>query len=154
MKSPLEIKLLREDSEGISLYAPMLEFTQARYPVPSEVTHRFAAEVRPIVQWCLDKGVLFTRDLKHIVADVDDFDNHIIDIAYDSLSQTAREAGRIIGKARVGVSVKIACTDIEKLCGAGFLLKKNAITLHVPTLVLDILRIYGRLFSNVGEGLG
>lgn len=51
---------------------------------PEEVSP-YAPEVGPIAAWLMDRGMLRPYDLSRIVADVEDFDAHIVDLAYDAL---------------------------------------------------------------------
>jgi hypothetical protein len=65
-------------------------------PIADPNTLAFSPDVRPIAQWLVQSGQLRTRDLRHITESVNDPDEHIIAIGYDSLLHEQRVVARRI----------------------------------------------------------
>lgn len=128
-----------------------------------EETKSFAPEVRPIAAWLVRRGVLSPRDLSRVVADVEDFDAHIVDLAYDALPPVARDAGKLLAAVRppqhvngalgpfayaagVPTATSIPRAAVDALRASG-LLQPGAVssTLRMPRLVRDVLRRFAPL---------
>ncbi len=128
-----------------------------------EEAKSFAPEVRPIAAWLVRRGVLSPRDLSRVVADVEDFDAHVVDLAYDALPPFARDAGKLLGAVRppqhvngafgafayasgAPTAVSIPRPAMEAL-RASELLQPGAepSTLRMPRLVRDVLRRFAHL---------
>ncbi len=73
------------------------DFPVATHP---EEVNLYAPEIRPIAGWLTQCGALGPRDLSRIVADVEDFDAHLVDLAYDALPASARDAGKLLSAVR------------------------------------------------------
>jgi hypothetical protein len=142
-------------------YAPEPE--NLAYP---EEANPFAPEVRPFAAWLTQRGALRPKDLSRIVADVEDFDAHLIDLAYDALPPTARDTGKLLSALRPPQHVNGALgpmayagerptetavprAAVAALRASGFLQPSvEASTLRMPRLGRDLL---GR-FSHLGTG--
>ena len=59
---------------------------------PLDETSRFAPECRPIAAWLVHRNILRPRDLAEIKRTVDQADDHVIDLAYQALSDPARDS--------------------------------------------------------------
>jgi hypothetical protein len=130
---------------------------------PLEEANPYAPEIRPIAAWLTSRGLLRPRDLSRIVADVEDFDAHLVDLAYDSLSSTACDAGKLLSAVRPPQHVNGALgtftyaearptatsvprAAVEALRKSGFLQPSaEPSSLRMPRLVRDLLRRFAPL---------
>ncbi|MEP7125472.1 MAG: hypothetical protein ABJE95_31355 [Byssovorax sp.] len=143
-----------------------LEETYATSPhsvaLPEEA-NPYAPEIRPIAAWLTQRGALRPRDLSRIVADVEDFDAHLVDLAYDALSPSAVDAGKLLSAVRppqhvngamgpfaysgarpTATSIPRAAADA--LRASGFLQPlADPSTLRMPRLARDQLRRFAHL---------
>lgn len=128
-----------------------------------EEANPYAPEIRPIAAWLTLRGALRPRDLSRIVADVEDFDAHLVDLAYDALPPSARDAGKLLSAVRppqhvngaIGpfayagdrpTATSIPRAAADALRGSGFLQPGAAAsTLRMPRLVRDLLRRFAPL---------
>lgn len=136
----------------------------AAIDTPVEEAEPFAPEIRPIALWLVHRGALGPRDLSRIVADVEHFDAHVVDLAYDALSGTARDAGKLVAGLRPpqrlnGVlgpfelaqdsdvsSKSLPRRAVDELRASGFLQPgPSPSTLRMPRLVRDQLRAFAPL---------
>jgi hypothetical protein len=108
-------------------------------------------------------GALRPRDLSRIIADVEDFDAHLVDLAYDALPPSARDTGKLLSAVRPPQHVngalgpfiyagdKPSATSVPRTATAalrdGGFLQPSAepATLRVPRLVRDLLRRFAQL---------
>jgi hypothetical protein len=144
-------------------YAP----DRAVVPYPEEA-NPYAPEVRPIAAWLTQRGLLRPRDLSRIVANVEDFDEHLVDLANEALPPSARDAGKLLSAVRppqhlngaLGpfafaagrpTATSIPRADVEALRTGGFLQPgADPSTLRMPRLVRDLLRRFAQL-AMAGE---
>lgn len=128
-----------------------------------EEANPYAPEIRPIAAWLTQRGALRPRDLSRIVADVEDFDAHLVDLAYDALPASARDAGKLLSAVRPPQHVNGAlgpfayggdrptATSIPRIAAdalraSGFLQSgAEPSTLRMPRLVRDLLRRFAQL---------
>jgi hypothetical protein len=128
-----------------------------------EEANPFAPEVRPIAAWLVHRGALRTRDLPRIVADVADFDEYLIGLAYEALSPAARDAGKLLSVVRPPQHVNgtlgpfsyaegrpsamtVPRAAAQALRAAGFLQPgAEPSSLRMPRLVRDLLRRFATL---------
>jgi hypothetical protein len=128
-----------------------------------EQARSFAPEVRPIVTWLVRCGMLKPHDLSRIVADVEDFDAHVVDLAYEALPAAARDAGKLLSAVRPPQHVngtlgpfayagdRPTATSIPRIAEAALrrseLLQPGAepSTLRMPRLARDMLRRFASL---------
>ncbi len=126
----------------------------------------FAPEVRPIAAWLTERGALRPGDLSRIVADVEDFDAHLVDLAYDALPAAARDAGKLLSAVRPPQPANGALgpftyggdrpteTSIPRaaataLRASGFLQPSvEQFTLRMPRLGRDLLRRFSQMGTS------
>ncbi|WP_224361244.1 hypothetical protein [Hyalangium versicolor] len=63
-------------------------------------TAAFAPECRPVVSWLLQRQLLKPQELVDIVETVDDFNAHVLAVAYDALPSSCQDAAKVLSAVR------------------------------------------------------